>query len=429
MKETDREKPLKVAVVGLGVVGSGIVERLVNGSLPQLALAKVVVKDSRKVRAVKLPAGTITSDVEEVLKDPGIDIVVEVMGGLEPATDIILRALRSGKHIITANKVVIAEKSGIIFPEALKRKLSVGLRGTFVGCSPLIHDLSARLKEGKIRRISAILNGTSNYILSEMEERNSEFQTVLKEAQEKGYAEKDPSQDIDGVDTAYKLHIILGLTYNTYNIYNLRHAVPVEGIRDITLQDIQYARELGFNIRLLGVIEARNANIYARVFPALVKEDSMLGSTKGANNAIEIEDEWGVVSGLIAPGAGKEPTASALSKDLLDIARGTGTLMPQGDQEIKLGDPLELNSRFYLRFTVTDRPGVLAQIAKVFWDYNISIAAVIQKPSEMAERVPVVMLLHPSIERNVFQAIKTIDRLPFIIKETKVIRIYDVKSM
>jgi len=427
--ESNRERPLKVAVIGFGIVGAGIIERLVNGSMPQLVLSKVVVKDPKKARAIKLSPGTLTASVEEVLKDPEIDIVIEVIGGLEPATDIILRALRSGKHVITANKMAIAEKGGLIFPEALKRKLSIGFRGTFVGCSPLIHDLSARLKEGKIRRISAILNGTSNYILSEMSERNSEFQTVLKEAQDKGYAEKDPSQDIDGIDTAYKLHIILGLTYNTYNIYNLRKVVPVEGIRAVTLQDIQYAGELGFHIRLLGVIEAINSKVYARVFPALVKDDSLLGSTKGANNAIEVEDEWGVISGLIAPGAGKEPTATALSKDLIDIARGSGTLMPEGEQEIKLGDPLELNSRFYLRFTVTDKPGVLAQIAKVFWDYNISIAAVIQKPSELAEQVPLVMLLHPSKEKNVFEAIRSIDKLPFIIRETRVIRIYDVKSM
>lgn len=425
----NKARPLNVAVVGFGVVGSGIIERLINGSLPQLVLSKVVVKDLKKARTIKLPRKLITTNVEEVLKDPDIDIVIEVIGGLEPATDIILRALKSGKHVITANKMAIAEKGDLIFPEALKRKLSVGFRATFVGCSPLIHDLSARLKEGKIRRISAILNGTSNYILSEMSERNSEFQTVLNEAQEKGYAEKDPSQDIDGIDTAYKLHIILALTYNTYNIFNLHEAVPVEGIRGITLQDIQYAKELGFNIRLLGIIEANNNKVYARVFPALVKVDSLLGSTKGANNAIEVEDEWGVVSGLIAPGAGKEPTATALAKDLIDIARGSGTLMPGGEQEIRLGDPLELDSRFYLRFTVSDKPGVLAQISKVFWDYGISLAAVIQKPSELAEQVPVVMLLHPSKEKNLFEAVETIDKLSFIIKETKVIRIYDVKSM
>ncbi len=418
-------KRKRVGVVGLGTVGSGVVEVITNDKFPELELARIVEKYPEKKHLPDIPAHLITTEISQILDDPSIDIVVEVIGGVEPAASIILEALRRGKDVVTSNKVVIAERGQEIFTEALDRGCYVGFRGTFVGCHSLLHDLSARLKQGRIKRLAAILNGTCNYILSNMRAQGKEFRDILGDAQRLGYAERDPSQDIDGLDTAYKLRILLGLTNNTRNI---PQSIPVQGIGKITLQDIQYAAELGYRIKLLGVIEHHNEGaVHAQVFPALVKADSMLGTIEGANNAIEVEDNLGVLSGLIAPGAGKYPTAVAILKDLTDIVSGIPAFIPEGEQEILLGDTSELLAKFYLRLEVMDQTGVLAQIASIFGKYNISIAAVIQKESLSANCVPIVMTTHMAKGKDIREALNEIDNLPVVQGKTQLIQIYDAR--
>ncbi|MFH1087350.1 MAG: homoserine dehydrogenase, partial [Chloroflexota bacterium] len=347
------------------------------------------------------------------------------MGGTEPAYSLVLEALRRGKHVVTANKNIIAEHGDVVFAEAARMNRFVGFRGTFVGCHSLLHDLGNRVKEGRITQITAILNGTCNYILSSMTEKQMDFSAALEEAQDKGFAEKDPSMDIDGIDTAQKLKILLGVTTNTRKV---TEAFPVKGIRNISLQDVRYAAELGYRIKLLGLIQVRDSGIYAQVSPALVKSSSLLATAQREANAIEVVDEFGKTSGLIAPGAGRYPTAQAILKDIAEIVQGSGLPMPQTDQPVKLSNPDELSQRFYLCFTVADRPGVLAQISTVFWQFSISVAAVVQKESVLQESpgiVPLVMLLHPAPEKDVRAALEKIDGSPVVKAPTQALHIYD----
>ncbi len=411
-----------VAVIGLGTVGLGIVEVLLKRTSPLLSLKKVVVRNAHKQRDLALPDDMLTTNVNEVLYDPQIDIVVEVIGGLDPATSIVMAALRQGKHVVTANKALIAENGALLFKEARRCDRQIGYRGTFVGCYTLLHHLSLMLESNMVRRVSAILNGTSNYVLSTMEETNCALDEALRAAQKLGYAEPDPTQDLDGTDTARKVKILLGLTSNSAK---LPDPLTAKGVSDISVHDIRYAKELGYRIRLLGVIERANDKLYACVFPALVPASSMLGKTSGAYNFIQIEDAFGGESGLLALGAGRYPTAAAILRDLEDIANGVQLPMPEADSELRLGDPAELESKFYLRLTLVDEPGVLAKIADGLGRRGISISAVMQQESAGSAVVPVVMILHRTQERKVLAALQEIDQLQVVKDKTVIYQIYD----
>ncbi|MFC1985194.1 homoserine dehydrogenase, partial [Chloroflexota bacterium] len=350
----------RVAIIGFGNIGSGVVELLYQKGVTGLELAKVVDIDLERKRPVALPASYLTTDWRQVVNDPEIDVVVELIGGVEPAGSILLEALQNGKEIVTANKMLLAQEGQRIFQLASTLNRRIGFRASFVGCHSLIHEFrQTGTAAKKFRRIYAILNGTCNYILSTMSREGKGFEEALREAKEKGYAESDPSDDIDGIDTANKIRILLGLIGNSY------HAVgpfPVEGIRNITLQDIQYAAELGYSVKLVGVIEQKEGVFDVSVHPSMVPKISLLGSLEGAYNGIELEDEFGVVSGLVAPGAGTYPTADAVIKDLLDIAEGRTLPMPSSAEALVLGSTETVERRYYLRFSVVDQAGVLAQI-------------------------------------------------------------------
>ncbi len=411
----------KIAVVGFGNIGSGVVEVLYQKGVAGLELARVADIDLERRRPVTLPAEYLTRDWGEVVGDPEIDIVVELIGGIEPAKSILLQALQNGKDVVTANKMLLAQEGQDIFSLAATLKRRVGFRASFVGCHSLIHEFQqAGTTAKKFRRIYAILNGTSNYILSTMTREGKGFEETLREAQEKGYAESDPSDDVDGVDTANKIRILLGLITNSYRTVE---PFPIEGIRDITTQDIQYAGELGYSIKLVGVIEQKDAVFNVSVHPALIPQTSLLGSLEGAYNGTELEDEYGVVSGLVAPGAGVYPTANAVVKDLLDIAEGKTLPMPNLAEALTLGTAEATERRYYLRFSVVDQAGVLAQICDIFWKYNISIAAVIQKEAVSKEFVPLVMTTHLAKEGNLQAAIEKVDKLDVVKAKTKIIRI------
>jgi homoserine dehydrogenase len=415
-------KTKRVAVIGFGNIGSGVIELLLKKEYPELELCKIAVKHLDKKRPIFVPDGMMIDNFEGILNDSDIDIIVEVTGEKKIAKDIILRALRNGKDVVTANKAVIARYGQEIFREASKQGCKVGIRGTFVGCYPLVPELNARFQEKTIKNIVAILNGTTNFILSSMTKENMDFQTALRLAQQEGYAEPDPTEDVNGIDTANKIRILLGLTNNSVNVVT---DIPHEGITEIETQDIIYSKELGYVFKLVGIISHKDENVFAGVFPVLVKVNSFLGSTSGANNAIEIEDNLNVVWGFIAPGAGKYPTAKAIIGDLSNIAKGIDIPIPKSEEAIILKDIADVASKFYLRLTVVDRPGVLAQISKILANYNISIAAVRQEEQIFAESVPLIILSHPTTGTNVASAVKEIDELPIVKEQTKIFRVFE----
>ena len=420
--QSNRTKTRRVAVVGFGNIGAAVVDLLRKGQIAGLELGKVAVRDKNKSRPFVIPAEMLTTDAMQVARDPQIDIVVELMGGTGLAREIVLEALNNGKDVVTANKGIIAGYGHEIFALASKTGRHVGFRGSFVGCHSLIYELSqARTGVKRIKRVHAVLNGTCNYILWNMTEHGLTFEDALKGAQEKGYAESDPTEDIDGTDTARKTRILVGLISNS--IFTSGD-FSVEGIKKVTAQDIQYAADLGYSVKLIGLIEHLRENVfYVAVHPAMLPHGSLLGSLEGANNGIEMEDEYGVVSGLVAPGAGQNPTALAVAKDLVDIADNSRPLMPTGQHKVELDSGKDLERRYYLRLGVADQAGVLAQICNVFWKYNISIAAVIQKEAVTAEFVPLVMTTHMARERDLLEAVKEIDKLDWVKAKTNIIRI------
>ncbi len=411
----------KIAVVGFGYIGAGVVDILYHKGVTGLELARVCDIDIETKRPVSLPASYLTTDWQSVVSNPEIDIVVELIGGIEPARSILLAALENGKDVVTANKKLLAQQGEQIFRLASTSNRRVGFRASFVGCHSLIHEFQqAGTAAKKFRRIYAILNGTCNYILSTMSREGKGFEEALREAQEKGYAESDPSDDIDGIDTANKVRILLGLIGNSYQAAG---PFPVEGIREITAQDIQYAAELDYSVKLVGVIEQKQDAFNVAVRPALVPRVSLLGSLVGAYNGTELEDEYGVVLGLVAPGAGTYPTADAVIKDLLDIAEGRALPMPSSAEVLVLGPAEAVERRYYLRFSVADQAGVLAQICNIFWKYNISIAAVIQKEAVSEEFVPLVLTTHLAKEGQLQTAIEEVDKLDVVKARTQIIRI------
>ncbi|MBN1643410.1 MAG: homoserine dehydrogenase [Dehalococcoidales bacterium] len=416
----------KVAVIGFGNIGVGVVRALYENRVPGLELTRVVDIDLKKRRPVKIPKEYLSTDWRTAVNDPKIDIVVELVGGIEPAKTILMQAMKNGKDVVTANKKLLAAEGKSIFSLAAKLGRRVGFRASFVGCHSLIHEFQqAGTAAKRFKRVYAILNGTSNYILSMMSQDNKTFKEALREAQSKGLAERDPSDDIDGIDTANKIRILLNLITNSYQ------TVPpftIEGIRNVAVQDIQYAAELGYSIKLVGVIEQSNGSFAVGVHPALLPESSLLGSLEGAYNGTELEDEDGVISGLVAPGAGVYPTTDAVVKDLSDIVGGRPLPMPASPVPLTIASAGDSQRRYYLRFSVQNHAGVLAQICNIFWKYNISIAGVIQKEPVSTKFVPVVMTTYLAKEKDIHAALKKVDELAVVKAETRMIRILSANT-
>jgi homoserine dehydrogenase len=425
-KKTVKTRVRNVAVVGFGTIGTGVVDLLYHQGIPGLKLVRVIDKDLERKRAVTIPAGMLVPDLKAATDDPQVDIVVELMGGIEPAKTVLLTAMKNGKDIVTANKKLLAKEGSAIFETAANLDRRIGFRASFVGAHSLIHEFrQAKAMGRRFRKIQAILNGTSNYILSTMSQQGKSFEEALKEAQAKGYAEFDPSDDIDGLDTASKVRILLGLISNSYRTVG---PFPLEGIRDITQQDIRYAAELSYNVKLVGVIEQNEGVFNVSIHPSLVPDNSLLGSLQGAMNGIELEDDRNVVTGLIAPGAGTYPTAESIIKDLLDICEGRPMPVPTSAEAIPLDAAESAQRRFYLRFSAADQAGVLAQICNIFWKHNISIAAVIQKEAVSAEFVPIIMTTHLAREGDLQKAIEQVDKLDVVKAKTRVIRILKAET-
>ncbi len=416
----------KVAVVGFGNIGAGVVDVLYNQGVTGVELARVVDIDIETPRPVTVPGEMLSKDWHEAVDDPEIDIIIELIGGVEPACSVLTEALRKGKDVVTANKMLLAHRGEAIFSLATELKRRIGLRASFVGCHALIHEFQqAGVSAKAYRRVYAILNGTSNYILSTMTRDGKGFEEALREAQERGLAEPDPTDDVDGNDTANKIRLVLSLITNSYRMV---HDILVEGIRDVTIQDIGYADDLEYAIKLVGIIEQTDGAFHVAVHPALVPKTSLLGSLLGANNGTEIEDEYGVVSGLVAPGAGVAPTATAVVKDLLDIVEGGRLPMPNSAHDLTLGATEDAKRRYYLRFSVDDQAGVIAQISSIFWKHDISIAGVIQEESVSDGYVPLVITTHLAREGNVHEAVVEVDQLKVVRAATRMIRVLNADT-
>jgi homoserine dehydrogenase len=431
-------REIKVGLIGFGTVGSGVARILQknSGLIEKRMGAKLVLKriadiDLETDRGVKLKPGVLTRRTEEVIKDPEIDIVMELIGGIEPAKTFILKAIRNKKHIVTANKALLALHGEEIFREAHRFGVDVNFEASVGGGIPLIRSIKEGLVANRIDSIFGILNGTSNYILSKMTDEGRDFKEVLKEAQEKGYAEADPTYDIEGIDAAHKLSILVRLAFGT----SLRfHEIFIGGISEITPLDIQFGREFGYRIKLLAIAKMEKGKIEARVHPTMIPEGHLLSTVEGVFNAIYIKGDAVGPALFYGQGAGQMPTGSAVVSDLVELGRNLlvqakGHRVPSlSYQEFAIEkNPLkkieEVVMPYYMRFSALDRPGVLSKISGILGKNDISIVSVIQKGRRIKGSVPIVMMTHEAKEKNVRQALREINRLGVILGKTMFIRV------
>lgn len=429
----------KVAIVGFGTIGSGVArllldsgERIARHAARRLELVRVVDTDLARARDVTLPEGLLTDDLSKVVDDPEITAVVQVIGGLEPARTIMLKLLESGKDVITANKALLAEHGPELFDRARQLGRSIAFEASVAGGIPIIAAISECLTANQIHSIQAILNGTSNFILTEMAEKGSDYAAAVAEAQRRGYAEADPTMDVDGSDAAQKLAILAHLAFGAR--VNWRE-IPRTGIDTVDVADMRYAKELGYTVKLLAVANLVGEGLELHVSPTLVRQGTPLAEVRGAYNAIRVKgDAVGRVffQGL---GAGQMPTASAVVADLIDTVVGRmaitfRTLELWSDDRaapVAVRDPAEVPGRFYLRFNVDDRPGVMAEIAGILGREEISIASLIQHETEEEANgvVPLVIMTHSTPEGAVSEALAAIKKLSCVHPGTIRMRVRD----
>ncbi len=408
-----------VGLAGFGTVGGGLAQLLAlnadwvrRRSGKDFAIKTITVRDPSKARAVPFPAGaTVTSDPMDLIRDPEIGIVVELMGGVTSARKLVLAALEAGRHVVTANKALLAEHGQEIFALAEAKGLHVGFEASVAGGIPIIQTLKESLAGNRIQSLMGILNGTANFILTEMSERGMDFQTALALAQDKGFAEADPTLDVEGWDAAHKLVLLIMLAFGrTFPLTKL----SVTGISVVTPMDIAFARELGYRIKLIAQAREKDGRIEAGVLPALIPEHYLLADVKGSYNAVRLVGNAGPVM-LYGRGAGDLPTASAVLADVIMVASGrapnnTGF----ADGPCPAADIMDLDetvSPHYLRFMVPDRPGVLRDIGAVMAEHGISLAQVVQKGEDQGQGVPIVFLTHAAPAGNVHAAMRDIDAL------------------
>jgi homoserine dehydrogenase len=429
-------KPISVGLLGLGTVGVGVarvllshreeLEEKIGAPVVLSAIADLDLTNPRK--GLTLSELPLTADPAKVLDDPSIDIVVELIGGLEPARSFILRALANGKHVVTANKALLATHGEELYAEARKRGRMLAFEAAVAGGIPLIRSVKEGLAANRITSLYGIVNGTSNYILYKMTDEGLEFGRVLAEAQAQGYAEADPTFDVEGIDSAHKLQILATLAFRTS--VKLKD-IYVEGISRITPQDITLAREMGFRIKLLAIAKAENGALELRVHPTMIPESSPMSAVSGVFNAVFLSGD--VVNDLMfyGRGAGQMPTASSVWADIVEIARRLAagqSAVPQdlpvlGRKPLTLKPIEDVTSSYYLYVSALDQPAVLAQVAGILGKHEISIASVIQKVRQHAKAVPVVMMTHGALEGSMQRALQEINALRVIVAPTRMIRV------
>ncbi len=425
---------INVGIVGFGTVGTGTARILVNnrGLLRErtgvdINLRRIADLDTRRDRGIKLPKGTLTKDAGSLINDPEIDIIVELVGGTTFAKDLMLRAIAAGKHVVTANKALLATHGNEIFSAARKAGVEVGFEASVAGGIPIIKVVREGLVANRIRAIYGIINGTTNYILTKMTDEGAEFSEVLKEAQRLGYAEADPTYDIEGIDSAHKLAILASLAYGAR--YSVKD-VYAEGISWISPMDIDFARELGYKLKLLAIAKEVGGKIELRVHPTMVPEEYLISKVDGVYNAIYVEGDAVGSTLYYGRGAGDMPTWSAVVSDIAEIARGisdktagraAGRQSLSGKKNLMKMD--DVMSMYYFRFSALDKPGVLSKISGILGKHHISIVSVIQKGRHASKAVPLVVLTHRAREKDVTRAVREINRLPVVVGKTVFIRV------
>jgi len=426
-------KKINVGLVGFGNIGSGIVKILRDRKALlsektglEINIKKVCDLDLSRRRNVSLAKDMLTRDVKDIINDPQIDILVELIGGVHPAKEFILQALKSGKNVVTANKALLAQAGQELFSEAADRGKNIYFEASVGAGIPIIKSLREGLVANRFNSIFGIVNGTSNYILSSMSKNNCTFEVALKEARSKGFAEKDPSLDIEGIDSAHKLIL---LTYLGFGKFVNLNDVFVEGISHISLADINYAKELGFAIKLLAIAKKDGEDLEVKVHPTLLPENHLLSSVDGVFNAIYVSSDLAGDLLFYGPGAGQLSAASAVVSDLVDLTQDIKaglfrpTLNTVADKTVKkLRKVDDFRSRYYIRFMVLDKPGVLAKISGVLAKFGISIGSVSQKERNKTQFIPVVMLIHEAREKDMRNALGVINRMDVIKEKPVVIR-------
>jgi homoserine dehydrogenase len=428
---------LHVGLIGFGTVGAGMVEILLNNRQliedrvgAEMVLKRIADLDIDSDRGVAVDPSILTTNAMEVIDDPEIDVVVELIGGTDQALGYISKAMERGKHVITSNKALIATHGKQLFGMAEKYNVDIAFGASVAGGIPIIKALKEGLAANKIRDVLAILNGTSNYILTRMTEEGLSFQEALATATRLGYAETDPTLDIDGSDAAHKLTIIISLAFGFPFAYE---EIYREGIDAVSPEDIRFADEFGYCVKLLAIARQSGDHLEARVHPAFVPKDHILANVNEAYNAVYVEGDFVGPTLFYGFGAGRRPTGSAVVADLMDIARNhikgiSRRVSPLSfsrspARELSLKPMDEIMTDYYFRVSAVDRPGVLSKISGILGAHNISIAAVIQKKREAHGSVPVVMLTHEARERDVRKSLELIDKLDVVNEKTVLCRV------
>ena len=430
-------KKISVGLLGCGVVGSAVVRSLHQDAETiaarcgaEFEVKKIAVRETGKNRGLPVdPQGVITDSVDEVVSAPDIDMVVELMGGEDAAYEAITKAIDSGKHVVTANKLVLAKRGEEIFKAAGKAGVELGFEASVAGGVPVIRTIKEAVASGGIKSVFGIINGTANYILTEMTKKNESFNDALAEAQKLGYAESDPAFDVGGIDAAHKITILANLAFGTPIDFE---SVYVEGIEEISPDDIYFAKQFGRVIKLLATARVESGKVDVRVHPAMVPEQSPIAHINGVTNAVELEVGGVGKLMLIGAGAGGGPTASSVIADMVEIARNIASgsvgrvspfaFMKEARRKLPMKPIEEITSGYYLRFSVFDKPGVLAAMSGILGKHGISIESVIQKGRSHGS-VPLVILTHEAREKEMRMAVSELDKLESTKEKTKIIRL------
>ena len=434
-------KPINVGLLGIGTVGGGTwtvlarnQEEISRRAGRPIRITMVADRDTTRASAIVGDAAKVTADAYEVVRNPEIDIVIELIGGYGIAKDLVLEAIKNGKHVVTANKALLAVHGKEIFGAAHEKGVTVAFEAAVAGGIPIIKALREGLSANRIQWIAGIINGTTNFILSEMRDKGLSFAEVLGEAQRLGYAEADPTFDIEGVDAAHKATIMSALAFGIPVQFDKAY---IEGITKLEAADIKFAEQLGYRIKLLGITRRRENGIELRVHPTLIPAKRLIANVEGAMNAVLVQGDAVGATLYYGKGAGAEPTASAVIADLVDVTRlltadpdhRVPALAFKSDRLVDL--PIlpieEVETAYYLRMRVEDRPGVLADITRVLADENISIDAMLQKePAEGEAQTDIILLTHLAVEGRVNAAIATIEKLPTVVGKVTRIRLEEL---
>ena len=431
-------RKINVGIIGFGTIGSGVIKILQdNGDIIRKRLGatvevvKIADLDITADRGIKVDPKLLTTDAQEVISHPEVNIVVELIGGYEPARSLILRAIEAGKNVVTANKALLAKHGDEIFSEVEGQQVSIGFEAAVGGAIPIIRSIRESFVANRINSIEGIVNGTANYILSKMSDENCAFDLALKEAQEKGFAEADPTFDIEGIDSAHKIAILSQLAYGTPVNFD---DITIQGISGISTDDIECAREFGYRIKLLAISKCDGDSVDIRVHPAMIPQDNPMANVNGVLNAVRVCDDLMEENVLIGHGAGSLPTGSAVVADIIEISRDilSGSQLrasPQSFQNaeietIPILDIESIESEYFLRFSVLDNPGVLSRISGVLGKHSIGILSVIQKGRcNEGKGVPLIMMTHRANEKNIQLALREIDELEVICEKSNFIRV------